>query len=60
MLFDTATTLFTLAFDVSGVELLQLEYMKAHRNAYDKRMTEAQEQQLERRLDRLYRAGWHV
>ena len=25
---------------------LKLEYMKAHRNAYDKRMTEAQEQQL--------------
>jgi hypothetical protein len=24
--------------------------MKAYRNAYDKRMTEAQEQQLERRL----------
>ena len=29
---------------------LKLEYMKAYRNAYDKRMTEAQEQQLERRL----------
>ena len=38
---------------MSGVELLQLEYMKAHRNAYDKRMTEAQEQQLERRLTKL-------
>ena len=32
---------------------LKLEYMKAHRNAYDKRMTEAQEQQLERRLTKL-------
>ena len=32
---------------------LKLEYMKAHRNAYDKRMTEAQEQQLERRLAKL-------
>ena len=31
----------------------QLEYMKAHRNAYDKRMTEAQERQLERRLTKL-------
>ena len=29
---------------------LKLEYMKAQRNAYEKRMTEAQEQQLERRL----------
>ena len=26
---------------------LKLEYMKTHRNAYDKRMTEAQEQQLD-------------
>ena len=26
---------------------LKLEYMKAHRNAYGERMTEAQEQQLE-------------
>ena len=42
-----------LASDVSGVELLQLEYMKAYSNAYDKRMTEAQEQQLERRLTKL-------
>ncbi len=32
---------------------LKLEYMKAHRNAYGKRMTEAQEQQLERRLTKL-------
>ena len=32
---------------------LKLEYMKVHRNAYDKRMTEAQEQQLERRLTKL-------
>ena len=47
MLFDTATTLFTLAFDVSGVELLQLEYMKAYSNAYGERITEAQEQQLD-------------
>ena len=27
----------------------QLEYMKAHRNAYGERMTEAQEQQLDSR-----------
>ena len=33
---------------------LKLEYVKAHRNAYSERMTEAQEQQLERRLTRLY------
>ena len=32
---------------------LKLEYMKAHRNACGERMTEAQEQQLERRLTRL-------
>ena len=32
---------------------LKLEYMKAHRNAYEERMTEAQEQQLERRLTKL-------
>lgn len=32
----------------------KLEYMKAHRNAYSERMTEAQERQLERRLTRLY------
>ena len=32
---------------------LKLEYMKAYRNAYDKRLTEAQEQQLERRLTKL-------
>ena len=32
---------------------LKLEYIKAHRNAYGKRMTEAQEQQLERRLTKL-------
>ena len=32
---------------------LKLEYMKAHRNAYGERMTEAQEQQLERRLTKL-------
>ena len=44
---------FKFASDVSGVELLQLEYVKAHRNAYDKRMTEAQERQLERRLTKL-------
>ena len=41
------------ASDVSGVELLRLEYMKAHRNAYGERMTEAQERQLERRLTKL-------
>lgn len=32
---------------------LKLEYSKAHRNAYGQRMTEAQEQQLERRLSKL-------
>ena len=32
---------------------LKLEYMKAYRNAYGERMTEAQEQQLERRLTKL-------
>ena len=32
---------------------LKLEYMKAYRNAYDKRMTEAQAHQLERRLSKL-------
>ena len=42
-----------LASDVSGAELLRLNYMKAHRNAYEERMTEAQEQQLERRLTKL-------
>ena len=30
-----------------------IEYMKAHRNAYGERMTEAQEEQLERRLTKL-------
>ena len=32
---------------------LKLEHMKAHRNAYGERMSEAQEQQLERRLTKL-------
>ena len=32
---------------------LKLEYMKSHRNAYGERMTDAQEQQLERRLTKL-------
>ena len=32
---------------------LKLDYMKAHRNTYGERMTEAQEQQLERRLTKL-------
>ena len=32
---------------------LKLEYLKAHRNAYGERMTEAQEQQLEKRLTKL-------
>ena len=32
---------------------LKLEYIKAHRNAYGKRMTEALERQLERRLTEL-------
>ena len=40
---------------MSGEELLQLEYIKAHRNACGERMTEAQEQQLERRLTKLFR-----
>jgi len=38
-----------------GLSELKLEYMKAHRNAYGERMTQAQEQQLERRLARLCR-----
>ena len=37
---------------------LKLEYMKAHRNAYGERMTEAQEQQLERRLTKLCQVDW--
>lgn len=32
---------------------LKLEYMNAHRNTYGERMTETQEQQLERRLTKL-------
>ena len=36
---------------------LKLEYMKAYRNAYGERMTEAQEQQLERRLAKLCEAN---
>ena len=32
---------------------LKLEYMKSYRNAYGERMTEAQEQQVERRLTKL-------
>lgn len=36
---------------------LKLEYNKAHRNAYGERMTEAQEQQLERRLTKLCQMG---
>jgi hypothetical protein len=47
------TYFFKLASDVSGEEQLRLEYMKANRNAYGERMTEAQEQQLERRLTKL-------
>ena len=35
---------------------LKLEYMKAYRNSYGVRMTEAQEQQLERRLTKLCHA----
>jgi len=35
---------------LTGLSELKLEYMKAHRIAYGERMTEAQEQQLERRL----------
>ena len=52
-LFPKIYFFFKSASDVSGVELLHLEYMKAHRNAYGERMTEAQEQQLERRLAKL-------
>ena len=32
---------------------LKVEHIKAHRNAYGERMTEGQEQQLERRLTKL-------
>ena len=32
---------------------LKLEYLKAHRNTFGERMTEAQERQLERRLTKL-------
>jgi hypothetical protein len=42
-----------LASDVSGGELVKLDYMKSFRNAYGERMTEAQERQLERRLTKL-------
>ena len=38
---------------LTSLSELKLEYMKAHRNAYGERMTEAQEQQLERRLTKL-------
>ena len=37
---------------------LKLEYMKAHSNAYRERMSEAQEQQLERRLTKLCQVDW--
>ena len=47
------TYFFKLASDGSGGELVKLEYMKAHRNTYGERMTEAQELQLERRLTKL-------
>jgi len=43
-----------LASDVAGRQLVKLDYMKSFRNAYGERMTEAQEQQLERRLTKLY------
>ena len=33
---------------------LKLEYMKAHRNAKGERMTETQEQRLDRRLSKLH------
>ena len=56
-LFPKTYFFFKSASDVSGVELLHLEYMKAHRNAYGERMTEAQEQQLERRLAKLCEDG---
>ena len=37
---------------------LKLEYMKAHRNTYGERMSEAQKQQLERRLTKLCQLDW--
>ena len=37
---------------------LKLEYMKAHRNAYGERMSEAQEQQLKRTLTKLCQMDW--
>ena len=43
-------TVFKLASDVSGGELVKLDYMKSFRNAYGERMTEAQEYRLDRRL----------
>ena len=36
---------------------LKLEYLKAYRNAFGERMTEAQERQLERRLEKLCEAN---
>ena len=47
------TYFFKLASNVSGGELVKLDYMKALPNAYGERMTEAQERQLERRLTKL-------
>jgi hypothetical protein len=47
------TYFFKSASDVSGGELRKLKYMKSYRNTYGERMTEAQEQQLERKLTRL-------
>lgn len=38
---------------LTSLSELKLEYMNAHRNAYSERMTEAEEQQLERRLIKL-------
>ena len=38
---------------MAGRQLVKLEYIKAHRNAYGERMTEAQERQLGKRLTKL-------
>jgi len=47
------TYFFKLASNVSGGELVKLDYMKSFPSAYGERMTEAQERQLERRLTEL-------
>ena len=40
--------------------LIERVQLKAHRNAYDQRITEAQEQQLKRRLTKLCQVASHV